>query len=64
MQPGIRIAATVQKVKHSAIVGLYISKVYAAVTNAVVQPDDCFNSSVTIVTINSPVENVPKTQLS
>ena len=45
MQPGIRIAATVQKVKHSAIVGLYISKVYAAVTNAAVQPDACFSLS-------------------
>jgi hypothetical protein len=39
LQPGIRIAATVQKVRHSAIVGLYTSKGYTAVTNADVQPD-------------------------
>jgi hypothetical protein len=39
LQPGIRMAATVQKVRHSAIVGLYTSKGYTAVTNAEVQPD-------------------------
>jgi hypothetical protein len=63
MQPGIRIAATVQKVKHSAIVGLYMSKEYTAVTNAAVQPDTSFNLSITAVTIDPPVENAPKTQL-
>jgi len=58
------MAATVQNVKHSAIVGLYISNVYTAVVNAAVQPDTSISFPVSVATSYLPVENAPKTQLS
>ena len=65
-QPGIRMAEAIQNVKHSIIVGLYVSKLYTLVTNAAVQP--AINVGPPFwrpesSTVYIPTEKNPKTQL-